>query len=141
MGVTVLLDAVTVFRLLDLSVLLRLGHPVFATCSSIAFLWLYAKHRRPKARVAHPRSMAVGNVLGKDWIVGNLIPVDILQAFLLQNGEEKSGHGSVVARRHACNGVAWLILADSGCSFSTSTSDDSTRQPVERGAKGGKGSI
>lgn len=44
--------------------------------------------------------MAVGDLLGENWIVSDLVPVDILEVLLLQYGEEKSRHDIVVIRRH-----------------------------------------
>lgn len=44
--------------------------------------------------------MAIGNLLGENRIVSDLVPIDILEVLLLQYGEEKSRHGIVVIRRH-----------------------------------------
>lgn len=44
--------------------------------------------------------MAVGDLLGKNRIVSDLVPIDILEVLLLQYGEEKPRHGIVIIRRH-----------------------------------------
>lgn len=78
LGIGVFLDAVAVFRLLDFGILLRLGHSVLAGCRTAAFLWLYPQQRRLEPRVTHPRSVAVGDILGQDRIMSDLVPVDLV---------------------------------------------------------------
>lgn len=44
--------------------------------------------------------MAISDFLGKDRIVSDLVPIDVLEVLLSQYSEEESRHGIVVIRRH-----------------------------------------
>lgn len=45
--------------------------------------------------------MAIGDLLGEDGIMSDLVPIDVLEVLLSQYSEEKSRHGIVVIRRHS----------------------------------------
>lgn len=44
--------------------------------------------------------MSVRNGLQQDGILGDLIPVNILEILLLQNGEKEASHGVIAVGRH-----------------------------------------
>lgn len=68
-----------------------------------------------EARVAHSGGMAVGDGLEQDGIGSHLIPVDVFEVLLLQDGEQEAGHGVVAVRRHDGGFVSDLGNIDRRC--------------------------
>lgn len=67
-----------------------------------------------EARVTHSGGMAVGDGLYEYGVGSDLIPVDVFEILLLQNGEQEAGHGIVAVRRHDGGFVSVLVDIDRG---------------------------
>jgi len=117
---------IVLFLLGDARSVRRVG-PLFPTG------WLKAEQGGLESRVPHAGGMAVGDLLGEDGIVGDLVPVDlerrglvhrspvatdagtyILQAFLLEDREQEPRHGVVVGGHDGRLLVSCFLLLAGG---------------------------
>lgn len=82
-------------------VLFLLGDTIAALVRAVSACGLDAQHGGAEAGVAHAGGMAVGDLLGEDGVVGDLVPVDLDGGWSV-GGFWGGGHPELTSFRHFC---------------------------------------